>query len=368
MKDMKIKHTNEIASVLRQVETTMQQNESTADTFNSYLSHRSQRMFSFSLDAYRKGAKPIDAFLLSSKKYLMDEHGFHLNEEAKRNIQVLSPKDYIDDPYYKTINFENCFLNEWELKRSFYAPFEGFVRNEIIVKEKEFFREITPFGFFLDRFPFLEITQNERTWMSVTPHEIATMKEPLSHANGRVLTFGLGMGYYAFMASIKETVSNVTIVENDKNAISLFNNFILPQFPFKSKISIIENDAFRFAEEIKDGDFDHTFIDIWHFPIDGLFSYLKFVPVFSTFHRTETFYWIEKSILVLLRRAIVILLNEEFNGSTGEDYLYAENETDELINSLHRVLKDYSVNTSDDLLRLLSEDSLKRIAREGLIQ
>lgn len=365
---MKINHSNEIASALHEIMATMQQNERSAEAFNEYLDNRNETMFSCSAKAYRSGRSPIDAFLQSSKKYLMNEHGFYLDDEARKYIRVLSKKSFMDNPYYKHIHFDERSLNGWKLKESFYAPFEGFVRNEIIVNEKMFYKEITPFGFFLERFPFLAITQNERTWMSVTPHEIATMEEPLSNAKGKALTFGLGMGYYAFMASMKQNVEEITIVENDKNAISLFNNFILPQFPFRSKISIIEEDAFRFAKEMKDGDFDDVFIDIWHFPIDGLFSYLKFVPTFSRFIRTNVSYWIEKSILVLLRRAIIILLTEEFDGATDKDYEREENATDELINSLHRCLKNDSIETIEDLLSLLSEDNLKKIAAQKLIQ
>ncbi len=365
---MKINHSKEIASALQKIMVTMQQNESSADAFNEYLANRNETMFSRSAKAYRSGSSPIDAFLQSSNKYLMNKHGFCLDVEARKYIHVLSANEFMDNPYYKHVHFDECSLNGWKLKESFYAPFEGFVRNEIIVDEKLFYKEITPFGFFLKRFPFLEIIQNERTWMSVTPHEIATMEEPLSNAEGKVLTFGLGMGYYAFMASIKQVVKEITIVENDKSAISLFNKFILPQFPFRSKINIIEEDAFRFAKEMNDGDFDHAFIDIWHFPIDGLFSYLKFVPTFSRFAKTKVSYWIEKSILILLRRAIIILLTEEFDGASDKKYEYGENATDELINSLHWCLKNNSIETVEDLFSLLSEGNLKRIAAQKLIQ
>lgn len=40
--------------------------------------------------------------------------------------------------------------------------------------------------------------------MTVTPNEIETMKPVIDKAFGRVLTYGLRVGYYVFMVSEKE--------------------------------------------------------------------------------------------------------------------------------------------------------------------
>ena len=40
--------------------------------------------------------------------------------------------------------------------------------------------------------------------MTITPDEIETMKEAVDQAFGNVLTFGLGLGYYAYMVSEKD--------------------------------------------------------------------------------------------------------------------------------------------------------------------
>ena len=54
------------------------------------------------------------------------------------------------------------------------------------------------------------------------------MKLPVERAKGKVLTFGLGLGYFAYMCSLKEEVESVTVVEKDKSVIKLFNEIILP--------------------------------------------------------------------------------------------------------------------------------------------
>ena len=60
---------------------------------------------------------------------------------------------------------------------------------------------------------FPALLENDRIWMTITPNEIETMKEPVDGAFGNVLTYGLGLGYYAYMVSEKENVETVTIVD-----------------------------------------------------------------------------------------------------------------------------------------------------------
>lgn len=136
--------------------------------------------------------------------------------------------------------------------------------------------------------------------MSVTPNEINTMKEPILKAHGKVLTFGLGLGYFAYMVSVKENVESVTIIEKDASVISLFRKCILPQFKYKEKIKIIESDAFEFLNKLKNGEYDFAFVDIYHDVGDGKEVYLKFKEKETLFSETEFTYWIEKSIKLYL--------------------------------------------------------------------
>ena len=42
--------------------------------------------------------------------------------------------------------------------------------------------------------------------MSLNPYEIRTMENAIITARGKVLTLGLGLGYYAYMVHLKEEV------------------------------------------------------------------------------------------------------------------------------------------------------------------
>ena len=112
--------------------------------------------------------------------------------------------------------------------------------------------------------------------MSLNPNEINTMEKDIKKATGKVLTFGLGLGYFQFMCSLKEDVKEITIIEKDPNIIALFKQFILPFFAHRNKIKIIQIDAFDFMENKFDNSYDFVYVDIWHTPNDGLLPFIKF--------------------------------------------------------------------------------------------
>lgn len=160
-------------------------------------------------------------------------------------------------------------------------------------------RLIPQIGFFDTEFTFPVVLENNREWMLITPNEIETMEEAVNEAKGRVLTYGLGLGYYAYMASQKQQVSSLTIVERDENVINLFEKYILPQFENKDKISIINEDAFKYAKnQMNKDNYDFVFVDIWHDPSDGVDMYLKMKKLES--ENIKYMYWIEKTILCYL--------------------------------------------------------------------
>lgn len=218
-------------------------------------------------------------------------------------VRRLDPAPYLADEYVKTVRFPQKALGKWEMCEHFYAPYEPFVWNHPVLNED--LREIPQIGYFDEEFRFPAVLENGIEWMTVTPNEVETMRAPIAHARGKVLTLGLGLGYFAFHASQKSEVSSVTVVEKDPAVIKLFCEYILPQFPNKNKIRVIEADAFAYMEhQMPREGYDYIFSDIWHDPSDGLSLYLrlrKYEPLSPT---TRFDYWIEPSLLSLLRRMV----------------------------------------------------------------
>ena len=210
-------------------------------------------------------------------------------------VHLLKNKDYENNPYLKNIKIPTKKLGKWELCYKTYVPYQAFVFDDPkITRDGKIIPQI---GFFEKEFSYPAVLESGTEWMLITPNEINTMRAPISGAHGKVLTYGLGLGYFAYMVSEKESVSSVTIVERDKNAISLFRDIILPQMPRKDKINIICDDAFYFAEtRLADSDFDFVFADIWHDPSDGVPAYKRLKETEKYLPSADFSYWIEKTL------------------------------------------------------------------------
>lgn len=243
----------------------------------------------------------IDAFSL----LLAEACGFDISNSVEDRelyesyfpymIQQLHTEVYTNDPYYKEIKLPEQICGQWEFRTEQYHPYEAFVFRDMI--EKEDGRLIPQIGFFDQKFSYPAVLESNREWMLITPNEIETMKQTIADATGNVLTYGLGLGYFAYMVSEKETVSSVTIVEKDKDVIQLFRTYILPQFHHSEKITLICEDAFCFAEKLKNiNPYHYIFTDLWHDASDGVDLYLKMKTYEAPNSKCVYGYWIEKTL------------------------------------------------------------------------
>ncbi len=162
-------------------------------------------------------------------------------------VHCLETRKYLDNPYLENIKFPDTATRHWKFTHYSYRPYEAFICNDIDIDKN--LREVPQIGFFRERFAYPAVEQDGREWMAVKPSEIETMRAPIEEATGRVVTFGLGLGYFAYMVSEKPDVTSLDIVERSEEAIALFERHILPQFPNKEKIRIIRSDAFWFLNE-----------------------------------------------------------------------------------------------------------------------
>lgn len=205
-------------------------------------------------------------------------------------FRLLDAAQYKSDPFMQSIRLETGMHGDWSVEQKRVKPFEAFVWNDL--KRMDDGRLIPQIGFFDCEYACPRVCQGGREWMSVTPNEIETMKKPIARAFGDVVTYGLGLGYFAFMCQNKDTVKTVTVVERDASVIELFTRLILPQFPHKDKIRLIRADAFDYARN--DARCDFVFADLWHDPSDGADAYLKLKGMERT--GTEYAYWIEDTL------------------------------------------------------------------------
>ncbi len=210
-------------------------------------------------------------------------------------LRRLDWDEFAADPYLRTVTLPKTASGRWEFKQESYQPYEAFACGDL--RGFADGRVIPQIGFFDREFSYPAVLENGREWMLITPNEIVTMREPIRRAYGKVLTFGLGLGYFAFMAARKPDVESVTVVERDTDVIKLFETYIRPQLPCAGKIDIVRGDAFTYAEHrMGNGGFDVVFADIWHDPSDGVAAYRKLKRFEDRLPDAEFLYWIEDTL------------------------------------------------------------------------
>lgn len=277
----------------------------------------------------------------------------HYNEIDK--ISVLDFNQYASNPYLKTVHIKPKKDKDIELNWNYYEPQELFLYDDVSLKEGA---EIQKLGYFSKRLNYPYIAYKNKVWMNVTPFEINTMASPLKHAKGKVLALGLGLGYFPFMALLKKEVEEVTVVENDKRILHLFKEQILPFFPKKEKIHLVEGDAYTFVKE-KGSPYDYLFADIYRNPTDGLECMVNLLPLLPASCTAD--FWIEKGILTLVRRIVVTLMQESLLGKKEEDYTQGEDFLTFVLNKIYFETKDLSLKSWDEVEQLLRPSSLKAL-------
>ena len=280
------------------------------------------------------------------------------------NIRPLDPIEYLNNPYYKNIQLKNLFSLNFTFKKQRYLPYECFVYKDTTFNNLDYYLEITHLGYFKQTFEYLVLFEKNIPWMSITPNEIETMKEPISLANGKVLTFGLGLAYYTYMVLFNNKIEKIRVIEKSKTLIDLFTKNLLNQFPNKQKLEVYQADQFdlnKVLPLIKNSDF--IFIDTYHTGMDGLNIYLKFKSIEKNYPNIKFYYWIENSILAIFRRLIIDLMEEEFN-NYNLDYTKEENEFDHIANKLHYLLINKQFSSYEEIFDFLNINNLKELAKQ----
>lgn len=288
----------------------------------------------------------FDEFSTETRNYL--KYNYIDKSVKKCDVNV-----YLNDPYYKNIKIEDKKIGKWDLKMQTIKPYQGFLRDDIVVCEDG--REIPSLGFFDTEFRYPAVLENDNEWMTLIPSEIETLREGIEQAHGKVITFGLGLGYYPYMVSLKENVSKVVIVERDESVIQLFKEYILPQFENQEKIEVINADAFEYVKNTE-SDFDFAYVDIWRDASDGIDMYVKMKNIEYLWSNTKFMYWVETSILAELNRYVFLVLLKRFKDTK------LDNALDPMTRQIEEYYKDFKIENTDDLMKAMSKDVLRDLA------
>lgn len=244
-----------------------------------------------------------------------------IREYITPSVRVMDSQRYTNNPYYKNIKIPEVKKGKWELKREKYPAYRGVIANDMMLYDN--FREVPPLGFFKEEFVFPAVLEDGNEWMTLTPVDLDTSDDAIERAHGKVVTFGLGLGYYTYMVSEKESVDSITVVEKSKDVIALFEEYILPQFTHPEKVRIVNADAFEYAEcEMPKEKFDVAFVDTWRDAFDGAPMYVKMKRLEHLSPDTEFIYWIENFLISRLRAMKFAEIEDGID--EGEDITYAD--------------------------------------------
>ena len=212
-------------------------------------------------------------------------------------IRQHDPAVYEADAYFQAVKPAIGKSGAVDLVYERIEPLELFVADDFQVDAQG--RILPQLGWFDRAFDFPAIRENGLVWMTVTPNEINTIQPAVAQSRDKVLTYGLGLGYYAFHCLMKDEVESVTVVEKNPAVIDMFTRHLLPFFPRQEALHIIQADAFDYAANTMPGEgYDTVFTDLWHDVVDG-------IPLYQQMKALETpgpryLYWIEKTLRVYM--------------------------------------------------------------------
>ena len=320
-------------------------------SFYKNIASTTQRKLSVE-DAYRKAA--LSEMSMEEKEEFA-QVAFAMGLDR---FSLLDPSLVTENPYYKLLlGLKEKKVGNLRFFTRKYEPYEVFLYDEQYA-DALYGSEILPLGYYKQGLPFPALEKGGQVWMSLIPHEILTMAKPIEEAKGKVLVLGIGLGYFAYMVSEKEEVTNVTLVENDPAVISLFESALLPLFPHKEKIEIIKGDGIAYAKN-HGQEYDYAFVDIYHNEEDGLPIYLKMVGQ----ETCPTAYWIENSLLLYFRRYVIGFLEEQYDGYTEEAYIARNDFPSALFGALYDATKEGSLKDDHDVLEFLRLPNVKALAK-----
>lgn len=275
--------------------------------------------------------------------------------EVRDMITKLPKSDILDNPYLQDIKVPKITLNNIELGRKRFLPANTLAVYKEKTRDLDTFMPINSY-FICDqpvRLPGIMEGETKGIWMSVEPFEINSFQKFIDEAKGRVCLCGCGLGYVAYMLSLKEDVKSITIVELNPDIISVFETHILPQFKNKDKIQVVEGDALEYLSNTDLSLFNYVNVDIWQDTLDMLPIYLQCLVVESRYPGVNFSYWLEPTLKDLFRSCIL----EQFSEYTNRKQRY--------FSFAHVIAKDIldntDINTKQDLKDLLKLDDMRDI-------
>lgn len=146
-------------------------------------------------------------------------------------------------------------------------------------------------------FRITTLEEDSHIWMSTSQFELAGLVNPVAKARARVLTCGLGLGIFPYLAALKDEVESVTVVEREASIATL----VTSQMTWPgNKVSVVVSDLYDYVNvcERTGACYDFIYLDTWQGLLgpleDAMTSRLLVEPIRAP--EGETFLWMQELI------------------------------------------------------------------------
>lgn len=268
-------------------------------------------------------------------------------------------EDFMENSYYKNIDLSNIKYNEFSLEELVVVKDEIFNYDVVQDDPNRELNDYLKLRALKNDLKIQALYQKEKLWMLNVPSESITIDPYAKKANGKVVTFGLGIGYFVYQALENPLVEEITVVEKSLEIVELFKKYILSQFSSNKKIDIIVGDAFDYFNPKFLCNYDYCFVDIWQSSDDGLKIITQLLEIYNP-KKEKVDFWIEKSSMESVTGLIYLYLKTK----------YFEKEINTNLNEFERKIfakiNEYfeqnllEINKVEQLKSILYDQELKR--------
>lgn len=243
-------------------------------------------------------------------------------EEAWPTLFIRT-SDYLKTPYHSHIRLDQIIDSEFRYSKETLPANELFSISSIHPDEHRELNDWMTLRALDKPYDAAFLWQGNEVWMLDAPSEANTNDPYAKKAKGKVLTFGLGIGYFIYMAMLNPQVKSITVIEHSPAVIAMFKKFILPQFPKRTPLTIIEGDAYDYFNKVHLETFDYVYVDIWQSNDDGFLVIEKLLEQYLP-KSDKVDFWIESSCFEFLPALIFVYFRSlaHHKNSTHENHLY----------------------------------------------
>lgn len=153
-------------------------------------------------------------------------------------------------------------------------------------------------------------------WPEVlSPSKIKLTQPYIDNAKGNVIVLGVKLGYFPYMAHLKDNVNKVTVVYDRNNELEFFKNEIVPQFDYPQKIETVLADPLEYMKELNDGDYDYCFVEryvLW----SDIQEYVHLINATHHLKNLQVDVYMEENILRKLKSKEVLSMYMKANVSS----------------------------------------------------